>query len=641
MDTSEERDQWTHEEVVTGARAALLAELFIEDTLLGRAFLASLIGPRVRVGGVRAGRARFTAEQVAAAGAGLRYGGFSEASDELTLHLPAELEVRAGLTLPVLAGVPLKFQPFVMEVATHGAPAVAAELLARKNPGTREVERRLRAMPPNFPGWEILSPSDVAHAFQPEPPLLSDRKELFHRIRLASTHALDRALLDALEKLNPGFIDYLQCFPVARATQRKVVAWLGPTNSGKTHRAVLALAAAKSGMYLGPLRLLALEQRDRVNELGTPCSLITGEERDLQSDTHSARTVEMTDFSRRFHVCVLDEMQLAFDRDRGWAWVAAYCGVAAETLIVTGPASAEPVIRRLGELCGDTVEINLLERQGTLRYEGVLDWRNVPPRSAVIGFSRAMVLELKAMFESRGLRVSVIYGGLSPEVRRNEARRFRESESDIVCATDAIGLGLNLPLDRVIFYETDKFDGEINRRLTDAELMQIAGRAGRGPGAKGWVGAFSTRDGRRIEGALGAPQRTPAPDTLPAAPTQMHVRAIAEHLRLDRLGPILEFFRTRLTFPGGTFFPDVQDNVLAAAEWWILTPPPCRSSNATRSRARRSIWRSTCFARCSARGWSCWPRGNPSPFRGASTAVADSRVSKRRSSSSPSIAGWR
>ncbi len=566
MDTSEEREQWTHEEVVTGARAALLAELFIEDTALGQAFLASLIGPRVRVGGVRASLARFTAEQVAAAGAGLRYGGFSEASDELTLHLPAELEVRPGLSLPVLAGVPLKFQPFVMDVATRGPAAVAGELLARKNPGTREVERRLRATPPSFPGWEILSPADVAHAFQPEPPLLSDRKELFHRIRLASTHAVDRALLDDLEKRNPGFIDYLQCFPVARGMQRKVVAWLGPTNSGKTHRAVLALAAAKSGMYLGPLRLLALEQRDRVNELGTPCSLITGEERDLQSDTHSARTVEMADFSRRFGACVLDEMQLAFDRDRGWAWVAAYCGVAAETLIVTGPASAEPVIRRLGELCGDTVEINHLERQGALRYEGVLDWRNVPPRSAVIGFSRAMVLEMKAMFESRGLRVSVIYGGLSPEVRRNEARRFRENESDIVCATDAIGLGLNLPLDRVIFYETDKFDGEINRRLTDAELTQIAGRAGRGPGAEGWVGAFSTRDGRRIETALAEPQRTPAPDTLPAAPTQMHVRAIAEHLRLDRLGPILEFFRTRLTFPGGSFFPDVQDDVLAAAE---------------------------------------------------------------------------
>ncbi|HUR57001.1 MAG TPA: helicase-related protein, partial [Opitutaceae bacterium] len=448
----------------------------------------------------------------------------------------------------------------------RGAGAVAAELLARQSPGTREVERRLRATPPAYEGWAQLAAQDIARAFEPHPPLLTERKDLYQRIRQACTYAVDRTLLDTLAERNPGFVDYLQCFPVARSMQRKVVAWLGPTNSGKTHRAVLALSAAKSGMYLGPLRLLALEQRDRVVDLGTACSLITGEERDETSRTHSARTVEMTDFSRRFEVCVLDEMQLAFDRDRGWAWVAAYCGVAAETLIVTGPLAAEPVIRRLAELCGDTVEVNHLERQGTLEYEGVVDWRRLPPRTAVIGFSRAMVLELKAMFESRGQRVSVIYGGLSPEVRRNEARRFREGESDLVCATDAIGLGLNLPLDRVVFFETDKFDGEINRRLEPAELLQIAGRAGRGPGSTGWVAACSARDGRRVQAALAESQRVPAADLLPAAPTQMHVRAIADHLQLDRLVPILEFFRTRLTFPGGTFFPDVQEDMFAAAE---------------------------------------------------------------------------
>lgn len=565
MDVREDREQWTHEEVVTGARQALLEELGIDVSPLGEDFLRSPIGPRVRVGGVRSSLARFAAEQVTAAEPEVRFGNFLEASDEVVLHLPATVEVREGVRLPVLASVSLKLAPFVIDVASRGPAGVAAELRARKHPATREVERRLRETPPTYEGWASLAASDVARAFLPHPPLLSDRKELYHRIRLACTHAVDRTLLDSLARRNPGFLDYLQCFPVARSVRRRVVAWLGPTNSGKTHRAIQALAAAASGMYLGPLRLLALEQRDRLVDLGTPCSLITGEERDESSPTHSARTVEMTDFSRRFAVCVLDEMQLAFDRDRGWAWVAAYCGVAAETLIVTGPASAEPVVRRLAELCGDDVEVNLLERQGTLEYEGVLDWRGIPPRSAVIGFSRAMVLELKAMFESRGLRVAVIYGSLSPEVRRNEARRFRAGEADIVCATDAIGLGLNLPLDRVIFYETDKFDGEINRPLEPAELLQIAGRAGRGPGSEGLVAAFSARDGRRIEAVLAQPQATPAPDQLPAAPTSMHIRAIADHLGLDRLVPILDFFRTRLSFPGGTFFPDVQDDVLAAA----------------------------------------------------------------------------
>jgi len=234
------------------------------------------------------------------------------------------------------------------------------------------------------------------------------------------------------------------------------------------------------------------------------------------------------------------------------------------TLYTSGSSgSPKPIHKTLAQF---DAEVRTLERQGTLTYEGVIDWRHVPHRSAVIGFSRAMVLELKAMFESRGLRVSVIYGGLSPEVRRNEARRFREGQSDIVCATDAIGLGLNLPLDRVIFYETDKYDGDVMRRLEPSEILQIGGRAGRGINAEGWVAAFSARDGRRIETALREPQATPEPDQLPAAPTAMHVRAIADHLGLDRLGPILEFFRTRLTFPGGTFFPEVRDAVLASAD---------------------------------------------------------------------------
>lgn len=560
--------EWTHEEVVTGARAALVEELAIENSDLAEQFRESPIGPRVRVGGVRASLARFAVEYVANAApeAGLRFGGYTEASDEVNVLIPARAALADGVALPVLTSVPLKLPVFALDVAERGAAAVAAELRRRKPAGTAELERRLRETPPTYEGWTRLRQIDVDRAAGEKPPPLSDRKDVYHRIRLACAHAVDRTLLDGLAERNPGFLDYLQCFPVARSMRRKVVTWLGPTNSGKTHQAVLALREAASGMYLGPLRLLALEQRDRLTELGRPCSLITGEERDYVSETHSARTVEMTDFSRRFDVCVLDEIQLAFDRDRGWAWVAAYCGVAANTLLVTGPDSSEAVIRRLAELCGDDLEIHHRQRQGTLQFEGVLDWRRVPPRSAVIGFSRTMVLELKAMFESRGLRVAVIYGSLSPEVRRNEARRFREGEADIVCATDAIGLGLNLPLDRVIFYETDKFDGEINRRLEPGELLQIAGRAGRGPGAIGWVAAFSARDARRIEAALAEPQATPSLDQLPAAPTTMHVRAIADHLGLDRLVPILEFFRTRLRFPEGTFFPDVQEDVFAAAE---------------------------------------------------------------------------
>ena len=556
----------SHGEIIHTARRALLVELGLDETDTGRVFLAEPAGPRARLHGVRAAFARFAAGSLTEADARVVFGGYRDNADEVTLEVPASVELREGIAAPVRAAVTLPLVQLAAELGRSGATGAAAGLLARRHPAAREVERRLRASPPGHEGWTVLGAEDVAHAFAGNPPRLDDRRDFHHRIRLACAHAADRSLIAGLAERNPGFLDYLQCFPAARSLRRRVVAWLGPTNSGKTHRALRALAAAPSGMYLGPLRLLALEQRDRLTELGTPCSLITGEERVEASSTHSSRTVEMADFSRKFAVCVLDEMQLAFDRDRGWAWVAAYCGVAAETLVVTGPLSCEPVIRRLGELCGDEVEVHPLERLGTLAYEGVLDWRSVPPRSAVIGFSRPLVLELKAMFESLGQRVAVIYGGLSPEVRREEARRFREGEADIVCATDAIGLGLNLPLDRVVFYETDKFDGRETRRLEAGELLQIGGRAGRGPGSAGWVAAFSARDGQRIADALAAPQPVPAPDRLPAAPTPMHIRAIAAHLGLDRLGPILEFFRTRLTFSGGTFFPEVQPGVVAAAE---------------------------------------------------------------------------
>jgi len=562
MGAAQDHDQKSHTEMVAAARQDLIAELGCGDMPMAAAFLALPIAPRDRAGAVRAALGRYAVEQLAGAAT---YGGFVEASDEVILNLPAAIPVRDGVSLPVLTPLSLKFGQFVWDVAARGGPEVAADLLARQPPGIAQAAHRLRESPPAFEGWADLTAADVARAFRREPPLLTNLKELYQRIKAACAHAVQRTLLDELAKNNPGFVDYLQCFPRARTLRRNVVAWLGPTNSGKTYQAIQALAAAKSGMYLGPLRLLALEQRDRLVEMGCPCSLVTGEEREETSATHSARTVEMTDFAEHFEVCVLDEMQLAFDRDRGWAWVAAYCGAATDTLIVTGPLSVEPVIRRLAALCGDTVEIKQLSRQGTLDYESVLDWRRIPPRSAVIGFSRAMVLELKAMFESQGLKVSVIYGGLSPEVRRAEAQRFRDGESDIVVATDAIGLGLNLPLDRVIFYEVDKFDGENNRPLSQGELMQIAGRAGRGPGAAGLVAALSARDGRRVANALVDPQKTPNPETLPAAPTAMHIRAIANHLGTDRLSPILEFFQTRLTYPDGTFTPEVQADVLEAA----------------------------------------------------------------------------
>ncbi|HTO04660.1 MAG TPA: hypothetical protein VL069_13200, partial [Opitutus sp.] len=193
MEITSGQEQWTHEEVVSAARDGLLTELELEQTELGQAFLDSPIGPRVRAGGVRASLARFAADRLGAAVTGVRFGTFLDVSDEVVLHLPAEIDVRENLQIPVLSSVSVKLGRFVNDVATRGAAAVATTLGTRKPTGLGELAERLRISPPTYEGWEQLNNIDIARAFRPNPPLLSDRKELYQRLRLACTYAVDRA----------------------------------------------------------------------------------------------------------------------------------------------------------------------------------------------------------------------------------------------------------------------------------------------------------------------------------------------------------------------------------------------------------------------------------------------------------------
>ena len=148
MPTSDDREQGTHEERVAQARRELVEELFLDDTELARDFLQLPVGGRVRVGAVRYALAQFAVERLTAVNADLRYGGFVEAGDDVTIQLPALLDAREGLQLPVRAAIVLKLGPFLIDLVQRGPAALVADLLARKNPGTREVEKRLRAAPP-------------------------------------------------------------------------------------------------------------------------------------------------------------------------------------------------------------------------------------------------------------------------------------------------------------------------------------------------------------------------------------------------------------------------------------------------------------------------------------------------------------
>lgn len=274
---------------------------------------------------------------------------------------------------------------------------------------------------------------------------------------------------------------YAGHFATARALNRKITLVTGPTNSGKSHTALDALAKAGNGMALAPLRLLAHEFRDALASRGVPASLSTGEERmPVPGARHLAATVEMCPFHLPVDVAVVDEAQMLADRDRGAAWTAAIMGAPARDVYVLGAPESATQVKRIAALCGDPVEeVSLARKSPLIAAKSPVGMGDLKTGDALVAFSRRDVLDLRAELVRRGKRVAVVYGALSPEVRRAEAARFREGDADILVATDAIGMGLNLPIRRVIFSTLRKFDGEERRELNTQEVKQIGGRAGR------------------------------------------------------------------------------------------------------------------------------------------------------------------
>lgn len=292
-----------------------------------------------------------------------------------------------------------------------------------------------------------------------------------------------------------GLSDYPSLFPLARSIKRKIIAHVGPTNSGKTYDAMVALMNANTGTYLAPLRLMALENFEVMQESNIICDMVTGEEKILFDDsTHTSSTIEMADLNKEVDVAIVDEVQLLTDPSRGWAWTQAIVGIPAKTIYVTGSAESLTLLRKIVSICGDELEIKEYQRKTPLNTLGTnISIKNTVKGDAIIAFSRKHVFMLRDKFIAAGKRVSTIYGALGPEIRKIESKRFREGETDILIATDAIGMGLNLPITRVLFSSLKKFDGHNKRYLTNAEIKQIGGRAGRyGLQDKGLVGILQT-----------------------------------------------------------------------------------------------------------------------------------------------------
>lgn len=293
-------------------------------------------------------------------------------------------------------------------------------------------------------------------------------------------------------------------FIETRKMKRHFVIHTGPTNSGKTHQSLERLKVAKSGLYLAPLRLLALEIFERLNGDGIPTSLLTGEEEiSVPFSYHTSSTIEKANYGETYEVVVIDEGQLLGDTQRGCAWTKAILGVRAEEIHICCSLNAVPLIQNMIEECGDSIEIHTHERQTPLvvEEEHFTFPQDVKKGDALIVFSRKMVLRTAAALSEANMKASLIYGSLPPETRRKQVDLFLEGKSDVVVSTDAIGMGLNLPIQRVIFLEGEKFDGEDVRELTSQEVKQIAGRAGRkGMYEIGYVNSVSRK--KRISSLL-------------------------------------------------------------------------------------------------------------------------------------------
>jgi ATP-dependent RNA helicase SUPV3L1/SUV3 len=340
---------------------------------------------------------------------------------------------------------------------------------------------------------------------------------------------------------------YAAHFATARALDRRITLITGPTNSGKSHAALDRLASAESGLALAPLRLLAHEFREALAARGVLASLVTGEERiPAPGSRHLAATVEMCPFHMPVDAALIDEAQMLGDRDRGAAWTAAIMGAPAREVFVLGAPESATMVRRIAKLCGDPLEEVGLERKGPLvAASSPVPLGDLGAGDALIAFSRRDVLDLRAELLRRGRRVAVVYGALSPEVRRAEAARFRGGEADILIATDAIGMGLNLPIRRVVFSTLRKFDGESRRDLSAQEVKQIGGRAGRYGRFEEGVVAVLAGGGppEAVRALLAAPPSAPDDPRPLVQPDSDIVSAVAAEIGSDSLFGVLARIR--------------------------------------------------------------------------------------------------
>lgn len=267
----------------------------------------------------------------------------------------------------------------------------------------------------------------------------------------------------------------------ARNMERKFFIHLGDTNTGKTFNAIERLKTARKGIYLSPLRILALENFEKLNSEGVVCNLSTGEEEIIKEGaTHTSCTIEKLNLREEYDVAVIDEIQMIGDSQRGAAWTRALLGVKCKEIHVCGALNTKELLEKILKDCKDEYEIKEYTRNIPLEVEYKnFNIRDAQEGDAIVVFSKKRVLEIASEYSNLGIKSSIIYGDLPPEVRRMQYNQFINKETKVLVTTDAIGMGVNLPIRRIIFMSIRKFDGDEVRELTSQEVKQVAGRAGR------------------------------------------------------------------------------------------------------------------------------------------------------------------
>ncbi|XP_072534496.1 ATP-dependent RNA helicase SUPV3L1, mitochondrial [Salminus brasiliensis] len=362
-------------------------------------------------------------------------------------------------------------------------------------------------------------------------------------------------------------------YPEARAIQRKIIFHAGPTNSGKTYHAIQRYLEAKSGVYCGPLKLLAHEISEKSNAAGVPCDLVTGEERtvvnlDGKPANHIACTIEMCSVTTPCEVAVIDEIQMIKDLARGWAWTRALLGLCAKEIHVCGEAAAINFITELMLTTGEEVEVHNYERLTpfSISDRAVENLDNLQPGDCIVCFSKNDIYSVSRQIEVRGLECAVIYGSLPPGTKLAQAKKFNDQDDPckILVATDAIGMGLNLSIRRIIFNSlvkhnvNEKGEKELST-ITTSQALQIAGRAGRFSSVfkEGMVTTMYRDDLPVLKEILGR-----SVDPVEAAglhPTAEQIEMFAYHLPEATLSNLIDIFVSLAQVDGLYFVCNIED----------------------------------------------------------------------------------